>query len=676
MRRLIVGTLRVLVWSAAWIALAGVSQCPPTTPSFVLLGADTRGASPQPSQVTVGAQSFVADGNVGVNEFAGSSVNFGASVFMPQGSSVWADSCTPASGLSLFDLWYVNAANGCASSAPVSYVRTADQDPDPANIAPGAIIRLSSVPKPLFDPAAATSALPTYGSFDTVSCSPTPGCVAQNPRSTGTGVPSAACCVLSPGSWLDVTVPQKGELDLCDEAAGTYFLRSLHVQKFGRVRVGHAGCIINIQAPQAASTSFVVDEFGTFGPYPGSTIKPSDIQVNCGDEGTNLSCQSVKFAQASHVALTLYAPNATLYLGEAMRAEGRYVANIIKGDHNVLLRSAAGPRMALPEHPQFATLRQEDYGVDADADPASVNAPGGIVDMNQSLLFPLTIGAPGIRSLTLTTAGGPTALGCFLPATSQNPAALCATPNGNNNCSIPGDEKTKQYMEITSCGDALDSNTKDGTVTCPTLPPATTPDPHCSGGQGAGTLAGQVVAAKLNVLMSEFTNLLKPPTNVAQPPPFPLPGLGDFVIPSCICTDSDFDNSNDQPGTPSCSDGRFVDLTNQLQQGPFAGLEDGLTTVNGLIAFADSALASDCNGNGICTNTCGTAFAPDDPVRIGEMEWALQAINECFSGRSQVDHTSAPRLLDATNCNGLPTCCSKCGKSFGQTLSTSLACPD
>jgi hypothetical protein len=145
-----------------------------------------------------------------------------------------------------------------------------------------------------------------------------------------------------------------------------------------------------------------------------------------------------------------------------------------------------------------------------------------------------------------------------------------------------------------------------------------------------------------------------------------VPGLRDFVIPQCICTDSDFVNGpEDSPGTPTCSQGRWVDITNQQQQGSFGGLENGLMTVADLIAFADSALATDCaRSTGVCgSSTCATAFDPDDPIRIGEIEWALRALNECFSGHSMANSALPPQLLNNCTCKDV------------SSQASGLACP-
>jgi hypothetical protein len=104
---------------------------------------------------------------------------------------------------------------------------------------------------------------------------------------------------------------------------------------------------------------------------------------------------------------------------------------------------------------------------------------------------------------------------------------------------------------------------------------------------------------------------------------------------------------------------RLINNSNQQNQGGGGGIEDGITTVRDLIDFADQALSAGCERGGSCIQTCSTAFAPPDPVRIGEMAWALQAINECFANGGTLD-TQHTHLSDCWDFDGNPPptgCC-------------------
>jgi hypothetical protein len=407
-------------------------------------------------------------------------------------------------------------------------------------------------------------ALPTF--------SPGNGNLAQNP--------------LPPGAYGDLTVSQDVPFELAGN--GTYQFASIKVQSMKKLLVD-APATINVQG------ALTVGEFGNFGPK-NNAVNPNDIQVNVGC-GSDNSCSIITFDRASHVGMALYAPNAKLNLNRSVRFKGRIVANNVNGDQTLLLRAARAP--VVGSSGQFTTLRQEEYG----ATTGRANGASGLVTQHPEL-FPVTIGGPGIRSLTIP---GQASLECFLPATGSDPAALCAAQalQSNNNCSSPGNPTFPKFMTITSnCSNVLDPLAACGTG-----------DTQCSGGQGGGTLTGQALAAKLNVALSAG--------GVTQA------GLGDFVLPACLCTNSTAFAT--QP-TLDCRVGRKIDNTAQQIQGAAAGLEDGMTTVDDLIAQADEALGSDCNRSGVCASTCGTAFAPPDPIRIGELEWTLQSVNECFSG--------------------------------------------
>jgi hypothetical protein len=535
----------------------------------------------------------------------------------------------------------------------------------------------------------------------------------------------------------DVEVVQKGELDLCQDQSATYYFRSLKLDQWARLRVGYP-CMIYIWSPPSNKNTsppivnqpFVVTEFGSLGPNPGSTAGPSDIHVFCGDSGDGTSCPKVNIDHASMAEMDLLAPYAELDIGTSARINGRYIANYINGGNQVLMRrvpSGPGSVPRIPysdlQYPRFSTLTEEDYGVDATV-AGSVNASNGLIDINRSLgtyaIFPLTIGEPGIRALTIydpsstsDNPNAPMALGGFLPVRPSHahlPGALCgivSDPTTGASCplcagstsscpsegSLPESDgpaqlgtqqapQTPQFMTIVRTGEALDSTPyTDGNLG--------------SGGQGAGTLAGQVVTAELNVRLSELITLGKsqsPPVSWPLRPtngsPAPISadgttvgveGVGDFVIPQCICTDSDF--GDDIPNNPdSCRNGRWINLTQELIQGPYGGLENGLTTVNDLIAFANVALSSSCSQSGHCgESACSTAFFPDDPIRVGEMEYALRAVNECFSGHVH-GASGPPHLIDRYNCMGVtgtlpPTtrCCKNCDQqppNYAQ-----LACP-
>jgi len=226
----------------------------------------------------------------------------------------------------------------------------------------------------------------------------------------------------------------------------------------------------------------------------------------------------------------------------------------------------------------------------------------GSVDPNGYTFMPITVGAPGIRSLTIQDAA---ALRCFLPAY-EDPSALCgASPRDDCASEVP---PAPTPPLPTPCPYSVPDNMRVCSSACTGIAVSPTGQTHI--GQGGGALTGQTITAKLNVLND--------------------PSLGDFIVPACLCTAK----CPHLPGGGAC---RRINNTNQQNQGGGGGLEDGNTTVNDLIAFADQALSADCGRGGSCTQTCSTAFAPPDPVRIGEITWALQAINECFAGGAALD---------------------------------------
>jgi hypothetical protein len=504
-------------------------------------------AQQNPGRVTIGDRSFIVDGNVGLNEYtAGTqSLNLGNSVSMPDGSAVVSFKCTssfvpspPPSDTSIFNLF----------ADPNLSVGNCQ------NFARGTVY-------PLTPPILSPSPLPTFA-----------------PGNAWSFPPSA---MLTPGAFGDASVPSSTTLEL---TGGHYEFASLKVQTMAKLLV-NAPSTINIKG------TLTVAEFGNFGPNKLYAVNPNDIHVNSGC-GTDNKCSVITIDRASHVGMALYAPNAQLNLNRSVRGKGQFVANNVNGDQTLLLRRVQAPIVG--PNTQFTTLTQTEYG----ATTGRANDPStGLVTLHQDVL-PVTLGAPGIRSLTVPDQ---TALECFLPATGSDPAALCAAQaqSSVNDCSVPAVPNNQGFPEFMTVTDTCDNVLDEVSGTS-------------SKGQGGGTLTGEALAAKLNVALSEAGATL--------------PGLGDFIIPPCLCTNTTAAVS------PSCSAGRKIDNTNQQVQGAAAGLEDGLTTVSDLIAFADQALGSDCSGSGICTSTCGTAFAPPDPVRIGEMAWALQSINECFSG--------------------------------------------
>jgi hypothetical protein len=170
----------------------------------------------------------------------------------------------------------------------------------------------------------------------------------------------------------------------------------------------------------------------------------------------------------------------------------------------------------------FCTLTQGAYG----ASNGAANGPQGSVTNNPSIL-PASIGAPGTGlSVTVNTQAS---LIAFLPA-NGTPNVLCGNPMP---VACPGD------LVINGAGDV--------------------PDPGnggSSGGDGAGTLAGQALAMTLNVALS----------NLGANPP----GLGDFQLPATFCT-CDANGGRETFTIPQC-------------------ILDNAVTVNNLLLLADQAL--------------------------------------------------------------------------------------
>jgi hypothetical protein len=721
--------------------------------------------------------SFVFEGNIGVNDpVQGQTLKLGNTVFMPDGSatvSVDMDISNPPSGTSstsIFNLW-------TSTSDFDGFVRACPDGESCPSVYPAHRYMFTSSANPILSPAP----LPTFnpdlnlkicsgGSNDNATCTDDSACpggghcvpgtlqVGADPEpiecvTNGPGPTPPSSCTLLPGRYNSITVQKKGELDLpCTggDDSHTYEFETLVLDRFAKVRVGAVPCTINVDAT-AQGSQFYLQEFASFGPAPGSAINPNDIIVNtqCGKEATG--CTSVIFNPATHVAMALNAPYADLRMHRSLRAKGSYVANNIVGDQTLLLRLAsADAPTPLPTPLHFNTVTQEEYG---DSTLARVNGPSGLVTVNT--ILPVTIGAPGIRSLTIEDQA---ALECFLPAVCDDgstlcvagchdthscndpscnsvdpavagyPAALCGHPDASTDFCQPSPAITPTapatphpplptyyptFMTIRNdCSRVFD----EAPQTCAggtndAAPCSTTsecPGGACdgkSGGQGAGTLAGQAIAAKLNVMLSEGG--LTPA------------GFGDFVLPSrlCTCLESTTNRGQCDP-SPSASlpylncqsgwrcsggtrnglictgnsqcpggtcpaaqgGGRVIDNSSQQQQGAAAGLEDGLTTVNDLIAQTDEALSADCTRSGVCSDTCGTAFTAPDPIRIGEMELALQAINECFDSgandRTVIQDKTDPSVdggaPEDTPCNVNSDCCSnncddttnRCGAAF------------
>src|SRR5262249_30093541 len=204
----------------------------------------------------------------------------------------------------------------------------------------------------------------------------------------------------------------------------------------------------------------------------------------------------------------------------------------------------------------FCTLTQQTY-----ASPlGAANGPQGSVTNNPSIL-PASIGAPGTgRSVTIATQAGLTA---FLE-TSGPANALCGNPMP---VACPGD------LTISGSGDVPD------------------PSGSRSGGDGAGVLAGETLAATLSVALS---NLGANPT-----------GLGSSPLTASFCTCNVVGD-------------RF---------GPFTisqCIRENATTVNNLISLANQALR-------------GISLGPiDSCLSYGEIADALGTINRGFEQCRQV----------------------------------------
>lgn len=464
-------------------------------------------------RVELGKGTFVAAGNVGVNE-AGGTLRIDDEAFLADGTAAVGDRMFVGDAASLFDVF----ANDFASASPP-------------------VIR-GSGPTAFVPPIAALPALPAFA-----------------PGVTPVAVRGAEPVVLPPGAYGSVVVAPTATLEL---TGGTYELAALSVHVYGRVIVD-AAAVVNIQG------NMKIGAFGSFGPAS-SAISAGDIQVNVGGA-------FVRVERTTHVGMSLFAPAARLRLGRSVRAEGRFIADEFDADETLNLRLVA------PDPPpvgELCTLTQEAYGA-----PLSAADPVAALVIQNPALFPITVGAAGISSLTIPDLAH---LTCFLPA-SGIPASLYlrlrATPRDTlvDACANP------PILDFVAGGDGA------------------------SGGLGGGALVGEVIAAKLNVALS--ARGLTPA------------GLADFVLPPRLCT-------------TRCPEGRVVDPNPMKFQTGAVGVADGLTTVASLLAYADHTLSVTHCRPGTCTETNGKAVLPPNPIRLSDIQNALQVVNECFSGCATV----------------------------------------
>jgi hypothetical protein len=311
---------------------------------------------------------------------------------------------------------------------------------------------------------------------------------------------------------------------------------------------------------------FKIGHFGQFGPATG--IAAREVRVN-------VAGPTVRLGDTAHANLELLAPGSRIFMGRSFRGEGQFIGDSIKGDVTMNFRLAdVGQDVSGPT--QLCTLTQEVLG----APGGPTNPLAGLVANNPGL-FPITIGTPGVLSLTIPDAAR---LTCFLPAT-NTPASICARLGG-----CGGD------MLIDACANPpiLDFNPAGN---------------GSSGGQGAGSFAGETLAAKINVGLSDL----------GETPP----GLATFRLPARLCT-------------TKCPRGREVNPNNMRVQTGQVGVANGLTTVAGLIDLADQALGVPRCRAGTCLGTLTTAVFPPNPIRIVDVMNALQIVNECFRGCATV----------------------------------------
>jgi len=462
---------------------------------------------------------FIASGDVGVNEAAGG-VEIDRRVFIGNGSATVADHARLGSATSLFDLF-----TNDLSAAP-SIIRGAG---------------------PLaFTPPIAT-VLPPLPKFA--------------PGTTAVVVRRDDVQTLAPGQYGLAVVEDHGTLEL---SGGTYQLLDLIVGKSAKVFV-RAPSVLNVQG--------IVDigRFAGFGPGS-SALSARDVVVNVGGP-------FVGFASAGHVEIDLFAPNAAVRFDQSFRGRGRFIGATITIGRTTNFRrvhcngpgtSGCGDRAPAPAPSTFCTLGQAIYG----STVGGANGPIGLVTLHPGLL-PLTVGAPGILSLSVPRQSD---LVCFLPATGD-PAALCSTRECSGDMTVSACAKPP-LIDFVPTGDGS------------------------SGGQGGGTLTGQTIAAKLNVALSRLGVTPR--------------GLGTLLLPETLCT-------------TKCPRGREIDPITMTHQASAAGIADGFTSVDDLVALADQALSQGCR-TGTCDRTDRNAFVPPDPIRLSSIATALAAVNECFQG--------------------------------------------
>jgi hypothetical protein len=360
---------------------------------------------------------------------------------------------------------------------------------------------------------------------------------------------------LEPGAYGEVVVARRGTLVL---SAGTYEMESFRTGRLAKVLVT-GPVTVNV------ADTFKVGHLSAFGPSV-TGLSALDVDVNVVGE-------QVRLGPASHVSIDLLALGARVRLGRSFHGTGRYVGKDVVGAPTMNLRTPSEIGLATVRGElELCTLTQAEYG----AAGGAANGPDGLVTDNEDLL-PVRVGATGVLSLTIADQDR---LICFLPA-DGTAAALCEGIDG----------PCEDDMVIDDCAS----------------PPIADFDPSgdgSSGGQGGGRLAGELIAAKLNVALSER----------GETPP----GLGDLVLPRRLCT-------------TVCPDGRELDPNPMEQQIGAVGVADGLTTVADLLAFADQALGSTCAPRTCAPQDQAAAFPPNPVTREGFAN-ALAVINECFAG--------------------------------------------
>jgi hypothetical protein len=372
------------------------------------------------------------------------------------------------------------------------------------------------------------------------------------PGATPVIASGSAPVVLASGAYGAVVVGPTATLEL---TGGQYDFARLSVHAYGSVIVD-APVTINIQG------NVKISAFGNLGPASG-TVAAGDVRVNVG--GT-----FVRVERTAHIGMDLFAPLALLRFGRSVRAEGRFVGDEFVSDETLNLRLVGAADTAPAS--ELCTFAQNAYGLSNSGTnpvPALVVQPPAIL--------PVTVGAPGISSLTILDAAG---LTCFLP-THGTPASLYLRLPA-----LPGDTLVDACRNPPIVDFAPDG---DGS----------------SGGLGGGALVGEVIAAKLNVALSDHGTTP--------------PGLASFVLPTRLCT-------------TNCPRGRVVNPNPMKFQTGAVGVADGQTTVAGLLAFADQALSVTHCRAGTCTETNDKAVLPPNPIRLSDIENALRAVNECFQG--------------------------------------------